>query len=68
MNKAPCENCKDRHAKCHAECERYLSWSKERRDAKDRDYNSRIVERYAMERDKDLKCAKLRAMARGRKV
>ncbi len=66
--RAPCANCKDRHAGCHAECERYLTWSEERAEARERDYNSRICDRYALERDKDIKCARLRAKARGRKV
>lgn len=33
MIKAPCYNCTDRHAGCHAECEKYLAWSEERKQA-----------------------------------
>lgn len=65
--RVPCANCADRHAGCHAECERYLTWSKERREARERDYNSRICERYAIERDKKIKSSKLKARARGRR-
>lgn len=28
MTKAPCKDCTDRHAGCHAGCEKYLSWCK----------------------------------------
>ena len=63
----PCKNCADRHAGCHAECERYLTWSKERREARERDYDKRIYERYAIERDKKFKNQILKEKARGRK-
>ena len=65
--RAPCDRCEDRHAMCHAECERYLTWSEERREARKRDYDSRIAERYALERDKKIKGSKLKDRARGRK-
>lgn len=65
--RVPCGNCEDRHAGCHAECEKYLTWSKERREARERDYDSRLVERYAIERDKKMKNQMLREKARGRK-
>ena len=26
QNKAPCRNCEERHATCHSECERYITW------------------------------------------
>lgn len=26
---SPCYGCKDRHAGCHPECERYLAWKNE---------------------------------------
>lgn len=28
-NETPCRNCAERHAGCHASCERYQSWHKE---------------------------------------
>lgn len=65
--KVPCSGCDDRHAGCHAECERYSAWSSERREAKQRDYESRVAERYAIERDKKIKGERLRSRARGRK-
>lgn len=65
--RVPCANCEDRHACCHAECERYLTWSKERREARERDYDKRIYERYAIERDKKIKNKRLQDQARGRK-
>ena len=32
MIKAPCYNCTDRHAECHATCEAYKAWAAERRE------------------------------------
>ena len=63
----PCKNCTDRHAGCHAECDKYQAWSKERREAKERDYDTRVCERYIVERDKRNKNKMLREKARGRK-
>lgn len=63
----PCGNCTERHALCHADCDRYLTWANERKEARERDYESRIVERYAIERDKKIKCKRLQERARGRK-
>lgn len=65
--KVPCCACDDRHTGCHAECERYLTWASDRLEAKQRDYDSRIAERYALERDKKIKGARLKSRARGRK-
>lgn len=65
--RVPCANCKDRHAECHAECDRYLKWSAERNEARERDYDKRIVDRYAIERDKKIKNKRLQDKARGRK-
>ena len=49
---SPCFNCKERHAGCHAECEKYKSWkgedmfrAEQRRSAKlseEADYRSNI--------------------------
>jgi hypothetical protein len=44
-----------------------LTVNGERREAKQRDYESRVAERYAIERDKKIKGFRLRSRARGRK-
>ena len=33
---APCKNCSERHYGCHAECDRYVSYSESRRAELDR--------------------------------
>ena len=63
----PCRNCEERRVGCHAECERYLTWAKARREARERDYDKRIYERYAIERDKKIKNKRLQDQARVRK-
>jgi hypothetical protein len=65
--KVPCRGCDDRHTGCHAECEKYLSWSNERREARERDYASRIADIYAVERDKKIKSYKLKNRSRGKR-
>ena len=34
MPKAPCQNCPDRHVKCHGSCEKYQAYKQEMDDAK----------------------------------
>lgn len=46
MPGAPCGRCDERRVGCHAKCERYLTWSTERRAAKEKDRDNRIAERY----------------------
>ena len=46
----PCRDCTDRSGECHATCEKYLTWSTERRAAKEKDHVARAVERYAHDR------------------
>lgn len=29
MKKCPCKDCSDRHASCHADCDKYKSWRAE---------------------------------------
>lgn len=43
MRKAPCFGCADRHATCHAECDRYKEWAEENRKRRE-----------AMNLDKDI--------------
>lgn len=64
--KTPCGNCADRHIGCHAECEKYLMWAKQRDEARMRQRNDSIADTYAIERGKSIKSAKIRAIARGR--
>lgn len=30
-NNPPCKNCSDRHYRCHSECERYITYSEEKK-------------------------------------
>lgn len=32
----PCKDCENRHSKCHAKCEEYAEWSKQRKDTKEK--------------------------------
>ena len=36
-NKPPCKNCTERHATCHATCERFAIWEGEHRAKKERE-------------------------------
>ena len=38
MNLNPCYGCEDRHAECHAGCERYAAWKAEHEAEKDERY------------------------------
>ena len=53
---SPCFNCKDRHAGCHAECERYAEWKK----ADLHNANMRLEEKIRQDRpvQKELMTAK----------
>lgn len=44
MIAAPCKHCKNRCARCHAVCEKYIAWRRERDDAMARDRVMREVE------------------------
>lgn len=35
MDRKPCMNCKERHEKCHAECEKYAAFKKDLQARKD---------------------------------
>ena len=37
---APCRGCENRHAKCHAKCEEYGEWSKQRQAEKEKAYKA----------------------------
>lgn len=65
--KNPCRNCEERTETCHATCERYQTWSTERRAALDKDRESRITDRYIHDLQIRLTKWKLRRKAnRGR--
>ena len=67
MPGAPCVRCDERRVGCHAECERYLTWSAEQRAAKEQDYKDRLPERYIHDLQVRMTQWKLRRKARGRK-
>ena len=64
---APCVRCDERRVGCHAECERYLSWSAEHRAARETEYKKQIVKHYKNERSMRLRRWKMRRKKRGRK-
>ena len=53
MKAAPCKDCSDRHAGCHAECDRYKQWQIEHAAEKDARYRQAqpeaIATRYAID-------------------
>lgn len=67
MPGAPCGRCDERRVGCHAECERYLSWSAERRAAKEKDRDNRIAERYLHDLRIRLTKYKIKNRVRGRR-
>ena len=38
---APCKDCPDRSATCHATCEKYLTWSKRQTELREEDHRNR---------------------------
>ena len=40
----PCKGCGDRSAECHAGCERYAEWSKEKRQENAEEYKRNLAE------------------------
>lgn len=40
----PCNKCPDRHAGCHAECEKYAAFAKEREAERQIEFQKRSVE------------------------
>ena len=67
MPGAPCVRCDERRVGCHAECERYLTWSAEQRAAREKDHDNRMVDRYEQDRRIRISKHKARRRARGRK-
>lgn len=67
MQVAPCRKCDERTAGCHANCEKYLTWAKTRNEAKEKDYEKRLPERYVHDLQIRLTRFKLRRKARGRR-
>lgn len=65
--RAPCGRCDERRVGCHAERERYLTWSTERRAALEKDYKKRLPERYVHDLQIRLTRFRLRRKARGRR-
>lgn len=65
--RAPCRDCEDRNETCHAICERYLTWAKERTEAREKDYKKRLPERYVHDLQIRLTRFRLRRKARGRR-
>lgn len=63
----PCRDCVDRDETCHATCERYLTWAAERRAAREKDHDNRMVDRYEQDRRIRISKHKARRRARGRK-
>lgn len=63
----PCRNCEERTETCHATCERYLTWSTERRAALEKDYEQRLPERYLKDLRIRLSRWRIKNKARGRK-
>lgn len=53
MKSSPCYGCSERHAGCHAECDRYKHWQVEHAAEKDARYRQAqpdaIANRYAIE-------------------
>lgn len=49
---APCKDCQDRSATCHATCEKYLTWSKRQTELRDEDARkrSRVTIEWARDR------------------
>lgn len=41
----PCKDCENHHAKCHAKCEEYAEWSRQRKDIKEKVNKARQSER-----------------------
>ena len=64
---APCVCCDERRVGCHAECERYMTWSAERRAAKEKDYENRVADRYIQESKIRMKKKRIKRRPRGRK-
>ena len=47
---APCKNCSERHYGCHAECEMYIAFDKERKAEREKWYKALQLERGFHER------------------
>lgn len=63
----PCRECEDRNETCHATCEKYLTWAKTRNEAKEKDYEKRLPERYLKDIRIRLSRWRIKNKARGRK-
>lgn len=57
---APCYQCTDRHEKCHAECERYKEFERQRSEIRKRKFEAMRVNGYCIETAKKVKAEKRR--------
>jgi len=61
---APCKNCEDRVLKCHASCNRYLSYQKEAADIKEKIEKDNQLDRFRKDQIARERAIKLKKKGR----